>query len=303
MKEIIYLNTEFLHSFMAQQFEGLPISTTMENSQQDTTTSNDSVQKKSAHAIEGEIKSGDFSIPGIFSTPSGRAKYKYGIDSQLSETFTLAQVEAGKEIISKQLHDNALDEFEKYLVENSALHEIDSNSDRGENYIGKYIKLESSFILFDLKYVKNLTNSTLLKKFFKIPGIASPQQYKNGKLSPKLESGFLMMDTLLEYLESILPTNLFLKQGNFVSPLKSDFLRESSSELNFKYGEDSKLKVCVIGRVTKVFDSFDAGLFKEEGNFNDLSGAINDMIHMLLNQINTIEAGDLIISPVAIYFE
>ncbi|MEC0241962.1 hypothetical protein P4H66_19350 [Paenibacillus dokdonensis] len=303
MKEIIYLNTEFLHSFMAQQFEGLPISTTKENSQQDTTTSNDGTQKKSFHEIEGEIKSGDIGIPGIFSTPSGRARYKYGIDSQFSETLTLAQVEAGKEIISKQLHDNALDEFEKYLVGNSSLHEVDFDSEQGEDYIGKYIKLKSTFMLFDLNYVKNLTNSTLLKKFFKIPGIASPNQFKNGKLSPQLESGFLMMDTLLEYLESILPTNLFLKQGNFVSPLKSDYLRESSSELNFKYGEDSELKVCVIGRVTKVFDSFDAGLFKEGGNFNDMSVAINEMIHILLNQINTIESGDIIISPVAIYFE
>lgn len=309
LKEIIYLNTDFINSFMAQKYKGLPHSNTTEQTQQDTQTSLDSTKKAGTNEIQGEAKSGNIDIPFIISSPSAKLTYKYNGNKQYEETVSLTQTDAGKEIISKQLHDNALDDFEEYLIENELLHVI-TNTTKGEDQMGKYIKITSDFSLFDLDYIKNITNPEYMREIIRLttdnPPIGNQNKGNNKgnhkKIDP-IEKGILLMDVILKYLSTILPTQLYLKQGDYMAPLRSDYLRESSKELNFKYGEGSGIQVTLIGRVTKIFESFETNLFEEEGNFAELSSGIHGVVELILGEMKSIKKGDAIVSPVAIYFE
>lgn len=307
MKEIIYLNTDFIHSFMAQKFSGLPLNNTKEQSQQDSQTSSDTTKNASTHEAQGEVNSGSIKVPFIVAAPSGKVSYKYNNQRQSEETVSLTQIDAGKEIISKQLHDNALDDFEAHLNENSKLNVI-SIDGNGEEYIGEYVKIVSTFTLFDLDHLKSLTAPEIMREMMLLGDDVIAEKNRKGhvvgkKLDAKVEYGIKSFDVILRYLSSILPTQLFLKQGKFISPLKSDFLRESSKELNFKYGENCEIEVTVLGRVTKLFDSFNAAIFEEGAQLKELTSAIDTVTDVVLSQVKSIKKGDLIISPVAIYFE
>lgn len=77
MKEIIYLNTDYLHSFMAQTNKGLPTSKTQEQSQQDSQTVTDTTKRTSTHQVQPEVKTGGVSIPFLAVSPSGSLSYQY----------------------------------------------------------------------------------------------------------------------------------------------------------------------------------------------------------------------------------
>ncbi|QOT12943.1 hypothetical protein JNUCC32_13350 [Paenibacillus sp. JNUCC32] len=307
MKEIIYLNTDFINSFMAQKYKGLPLSNITEHMQQDTQTNSDVAKKSGTNDIQGEASTGGVDIPFIISSPSGKIIYKYSGNKQYEEAVSLTQTDAGKEIVSKQLHDNALDDYEEYLVEKQLLNII-TDSTNIEEQIGNYVKITSHFSLFDLEYIRNLTDPDSMKNLIRIASNTANSNQNSGKQNSKqqnsqLEQGIKAVEVVMKYLSSILPTKLYLKQGNYIAPLKSDYLRESSQELNFKYGEGSGIKVTLIGRVTKIFESFETNIFEEQGNFADLSSSIHGIVELILSQMKSIKKGDAIVSPVAIYFE
>jgi hypothetical protein len=308
LKEIVYLNTDLINSFMAQKFGGLPINSTSEQSQQDSQGSIDMTKKASTHEVSGEAHSGSFKVPMFVASPSGKLSYKYNNFKQVEETISLTQIEAGKEIISKQLHDNALDDYEDFLIKNGSLSEVSSDSD-GKLYLGKYIKITSPFSLLDLDYIRDLTEPTIMREIIglsndPLPKPANKQgRNQSVRLDPETEKGVHGMDVILRYLSKTLPTQLYLKQGGYLAPLKLEYLRENSRELNFKYGDSPDIKITLVGRATKQFESFEADIFEAAGNFVTISKAANVMTDLIINELKTIKKGDTIISPIAIYFE
>ncbi|UNK20186.1 hypothetical protein MNQ98_09315 [Paenibacillus sp. N3/727] len=167
--------------------------------------------------------SGSVDIPFIISSPSAKLLYKYNGNNHYEETVSLTQTDAGKEIISKQLHDNALDDFVEYLNKKQLLNII-TDATSGEEQIGNYVKIKSTFNLFDLDYLKNLTNSDSMRAIISLTteNLTTPKQSKgkqNQRLEPAVERGIRAIDTILKYLTSILPTQLYLKQGGYIAPL------------------------------------------------------------------------------------
>ncbi len=307
MKEIIYLNTDLMNSFMAQTFKGLPVDTTHEHSQQDSQMSADLTRKESGHNINAELKSGSISIPLIMMTPNGSLAYKYENGKMIEEAISLTQVDAGKEIISKKLHDNALNEFLSYLEDRDMLVHVDLDNSSGSDYLGDYVKITSRFDLFDLESIVKQFNTPIMKEIIKLtssPSNIPPGSGKKNKqaLPKSVEDGMKLFELLMSYLSSVLPTTLFLKTNGYVAPLKTEYLRESSGELNFKYGSGSNIEMTLIGRATKVFDSFSGDMFIG-GSFSEVSEAVRGAIETMTSELQTINKGDIVISPVAIYFE
>ncbi|MBP1312356.1 hypothetical protein JOD82_005501 [Paenibacillus sp. 1182] len=298
MKEIIYLDTNFLNSFMAQTHRGLPSNSTHEQFEQDTRTDSSATKRQGTHDVTAQLNTGSVNIPFISVSPNGTVTYKYSANNQADEVFSLTQLEAGKEIISKQLHDNSLIEFENYLETINIETITNVNEPNLENLFGKYVKVSADFSIFDFDYLKSIADPNALIEVMK-------------QTNPHAQSGdveetkkmFELIGSFIEYLGNILPTNLFLRQGLFISPLKKEHLRESSSELNFKYGGGSKLQIHVLAKATRVFEDLNIDMFEGNSNLEQLSSMMSGVTEMILKTVSAIKKGDIILSPVAIYFE
>lgn len=297
MKEIIYLDTNFLNSFMAQTHRGLPSASTHEQFEQDTRTDSNSTKRQSTHDVSAQMNSGSVNIPFISVSPNGTVSYKYSNNAQADEVFSLTQIDAGKEIISKQLHDNSLIEFESYLEENGieTITEV-SDVENLEDIMGKFVKVSATFSVYDLDYLKRVTNSDSLLDIMRLTQGDTDEVNDMKKM-------FEMVAGLLDYLSRILPTNLFLRQGRFVAALKKEYLRESSNELSFKYGSGSKIRIHALAKVTREFDNLEVDMFDGDAKLKEMSGAMNGLSEMILSTVSAIKKGDIILSPVAIYFE
>jgi hypothetical protein len=320
MKELIYLDTNFLHSFVAQLQDGLPVNVSYETLEEIRDEKELQEGEKSGAFIEGGIKLGELEIPLIFKSPTGQLKARLQPGLFSSEKINLSQLESGKEIISKQIHDNALNHFEKYLDENKLLF----NSLENEP-IGKVVKCKSNFKIVDIQYLKNIIQTDKLIEFMFMQQYKKleilKEQVKNmpsskekniqnakiktveGKINEQKESlkeQFSFVKNALEYLTGILPTESFILMENLIAPLKNEFLREKSNELMFKYGgEESNLQITLIGKVTNKINKVELPDFSGE----DALIRIHEIINAILYPIGVIKQGDFVVSPIAIYFE
>jgi hypothetical protein len=304
---------------MAQTNKGLPTNSTHEQSQQDTQTSTDATKAVSTHQINTTAKTGSLSLPLIIQSPSGQLSYQYVNTKNIDESFSLSQVDAGKEIISKQLHDNALNDYEEYLEDKLISISLDDADSDSAFELGDYVKITGTFSIFDTTYLKSITEPSLIRKLLQFATGADrkPSYQNHGKnnksasnrskphnirLDAETEKGIQILETVLEYLEAVLPTSMYIRQGGFVSPVKLEYLRESSTELNFKYGEGSDIKITVVGRATRRFSTYTMGALTT-GLFSEVGSSITSMSDEIISSIDALKDGDIIVSPVAIYFE
>ncbi|WP_438497195.1 DUF6414 family protein [Paenibacillus sp. IHBB 3054] len=318
MKELVYLDTTFLHSFIAQQHSGLPTNHSTEFQESETTADTKGKSGQLQNELGTEFSTGEFKIPGLFETPSGKAKYRINHTRTTNNAITLTQFEAGKEIISKQLHDDALMQFEEFLEENSLIRNID------EEYVwrnGDYICLRKSFSVYDITHIKNIFNpngiltamefafeSEKTKKRAQLQAAGTSEQEIKSVLrgfEQQQKSQFDEMKKMMgkfreiiDYFQSILPSSAFIKAGDVICPLKPENLRENAQLLNFKYGQDQELPITILGKYTRTFDQY-VNLSGAFGPLGDVIGEFDNVFEIL----GIIKKGDKIVSPVAIYFE
>lgn len=315
MKEIIYLDTGVLHSYIAQHYDGLPTETSNERGEEVRDTNEQEQGYKSGTSIEARLKSGKFEVPGFLKTPEGDLKFTWQPGEIISEKAVMSQTESGKEIISKQLHDNALEVF----LENNEFYAIDYPEIQG-----KLIQCTSEFKIIDFSYLKSMIQPDALLEFMykeqedKLSEIKKQIDYnKNNQEKNKLKAlytqfsnefsnqkkdlkdQFNFMAKAINYLNDILPNESFMVLGKSLAPLKSEFLRETSKELMFKYGgSNSSIQVTMIGKVTNRIDSIEMPDLSINPFFE-----FPKILNSVLNPLGVINKGDLIVSPIAIYFE
>ncbi|WP_437828914.1 DUF6414 family protein [Niallia taxi] len=321
MKEIIYLDTGLLHSYIAQLNDGLPTGTNNERSEEVRDSSEKEAGNKSRSFVDVGLTSGEFKIPGLFKSPGAQGSVRIQPGRYSGEKISLSQLESAKEIISKQLHDNALEILEEHLNKEKLFVEVsDSHSE------GKFIKITTRFKIIDFK---NLSNIMQTEKLMELMFLKTEQevqlveeQYKQANSQTKallktkfqqaksalettkknMRENISIAEKTLEYLGGILPTEAFLKMDNTISPLKQEFLREKSQQLMFKYGHNgSSIDVTLVGKVTSKVKSV------EMPNFNSNSSNVflefPAIITFFLNTFGVVKRGDLIVTPIAIYFE
>lgn len=319
MKEIIYLDTGVLHSFLAQNNDGLPMESSNERSEEVTDSTKNEKGYNSRSYVDAKLKTGNVNIPFIFQTPEGEFRARLQPGPFATEGTVMSQTETGKEIISKQLHDNALVQFEKYLTESGEIHDLSE-----ENLEGKFIKCTTDFKIIDFKYLQKIMQTDKLIEFMftkdqeqldslkteidkikdktKSLQTARFQSEKSrlDKQKKTMKDQFSFLEKSLEYLNDILPTDAFIIIGNTIAPLKNEYLREKAKELTFKYGgAKSNLKITMVGKVTSKVDSVETPDFNGANAFFEFPKLLSTVLHPL----GVINEGDLIVSPIAIYFE
>ncbi|WP_028778875.1 DUF6414 family protein [Shimazuella kribbensis] len=322
MKEFVYLDTSFLHSFLAQTNMGLPVSSDVE-AQETTTRISQNEKKREVNAdIGGEMGAG---VPSMVAQMIGlkgdvKVKGNLGYKGNDSRLQNLSFSEAGKEIISKQLHDNALIDFENYLRETEL---IDFPLETGSKNlsVGRYVKIDSTFKVIDLDYISNMISEDLINIMFLdeeeqlniLKANVNKNQFNMASQSLKerkkeTKKDFDRIELLIRYLKNIFPSKFLIKIDNCIAPLKEEYLRENTKELNFKYGINPKITISMIGKITQKISTPNQNPFKVEntnfpedffGNISKISNSLNSA----LRQIGVVNEGDYTISPVAIYFE
>ena len=311
MKEIIYLDTSFLHSFIAQTNSGLPTLVETEVSEAETKSSETRRNEEKSHEFGVQGSTGKIDI-GVMKSPSAKGDYKLKKNRGNTDVITLTQSEAGREIISRQLHDNALIEFEKYLEENDLV-----NIGTNQISIGGYIKLKTTFRIIDFNYFKQVSDEKLGEILIRFGAgkemIQQISSSSNEKIKKQLKSKLEQLiqeqmeeikfyQRLIEYVSNLLPTNAFIKANKFVIPLKNNYLRERADELNFKYGRgETQIEATILGKITSQIVETNTVLEDSKflKSFSDMIGAAISVLEVT----NVIEKGDYVLSPIAIYFE
>lgn len=323
MKEIIYLDTNFLNSFLAQTNGGLPTTKSREESEEIKDALESSSGHKSASSIEATFKSGKFEIPLILNTPSGEVKGVWRPGTFSEEKAIASQTEAAKQIISTQMHDNSLEEFMSFLKKNESL--TANDQELYGNQIGKYISRKSSFKIIDFEYLQRIMQADIFSQFMfqelekqhqqweeqikVFPKTSAEYKKLNSQLKKssdnlknmrkKTNEQFKQVEDIMKYLTDILPNSTFIIGDGFIAPLKAEFLRELGKELTFKYGNSPSLKVTLLGKITGELNTEDLP------NLDGVDAVLelHQFIYFMLNSLSLTKKGDLIVSPVAIYFE
>lgn len=317
MKDIIYLNDEFINSFISQAYDGLPIQKQSETSKLNSEQGTDTDSEISAAGAKASIK--------ILS-----GKYDY-TTTETSALTTLESDEA-KEIIAKKIYDNALNDLETLLIQKNRL-----KVTLDDVQFGDYVKLQTHLQLHDIRdfievasdntfnaYETALNDELKDKKTHNDLIIADAKQDEKGKIRKQLRKeyeelktekaqeidntkyAFKMINIYLKLIIDYLPTPVFIKTEQTVIPLDEKFLRETVRSLGFKYNNNLlESEVIILGKVTKKTSNtnvLDDNLIKVE-DMKALFGAMNEILDEFFKLFDILNVGEYIISPIAVYFE
>lgn len=317
MKEIIYLDTDLIHSLLSQIHDGLPGETANERSQgiQEGTQSGTSGDSKFGSKVN--ISSGKMSVPLLFDTPEGKVELKLDLSKAWEESSAITQTEAGRELISKKLHDNALENLIQHLVEENMIQDINVAADNS------FVKFNSSLQIFNLEYLSAILDPELLPKimFHEINEEFEKQKREAEKITNKHDKNvalkklkeaygpveenikdakrdFDFLNSGLNFMDALLPTKTFGKFNNSFAYIKSDHLREDPKVLMFKYANQSTTtKATIIGKKIRKID------VSEETPTNNSLFSAPLIIDNMLIEMEVANKGDYLIAPIAIYFE
>ena len=279
MKDFVYLDTSFLHSFLAQEKGGLVSSISKENQQSRTETKTDTQSNDNIDEIQAGIKA-------IFSL-FAKVGTKYGE----TESYSLSQLDAGKEIISMQMHDNAVDDLLKSLIDKGALVTTTASLE-----VDKYMLIKSKFKLIDLDFIQNILGSKEFEGAMK-KSVASGKSGGKANQVP----GFSDFGKMLKVMSSLLPSTVYIKQGKVLCPLRAENLRVSPKEILFNYSND--VEITVLGKVSRRMGTnrdLDNIQFESVLSLSDMMSGTTDMMAATMGLSNE---GDFIVIPIAAFFE
>lgn len=292
MRRFIYLDTDTLNSYLAQIFDGL--------------IQTEETEKSSGKKREKQNKFG--------SSLSGQIAFKLfgkGVDATAAATYehlkTVADDEMVRDVQTKIMHDNAFNEFAKYLSENDLI--------KGTE-IGDFVTIEDNFYIFDIAFYQRLFNengfvsglkeiqkSTIQKEAEqKVQELNREQQRdKNFQkqvkemveaATAKNEEEFLAAEKLINMIASIIPYPQVMCISNYVVVLNEQFLRDDLSAAAFKYGG----KIKVVGYITnKVIERVNSPV----SAFAGIGNTINALVKIFFENADEM----YIVHPVAIYYD
>lgn len=319
MKEIIYLDTNIMNSMLAQLDEGLINNFSLEQSDQET-------EGESIGTLRGKKAgiSGGLSVDtGMFPGGALKVNGSLGNSGNESESYSRTILEGQKDILNKAFHDYALELLTQKLIENDLLNETVDLIE------GDLHKGESEYKFYDFDLIKKSMDAELMSKIMLYEvnmldmSIGEAQRIvskpnPNARERELLESAkkivethqevnkiikfYETMNTFSQYGSNLLENLTVIKADNKIGLLKKEYLRESVESLTFRTDNSRKIKflVRIIGRKDTVFNGFNQPVM---ANVNDLDTIPNMMLDIILGSFNIIEAGDLLVTPIAIYYE
>lgn len=317
MKEIIYLDTEIINSMLAQLDEGIINSFTLENISQET----QGEEVQSGRGKEAKLKGNVTLSTGIL--PGGSIKFGTDLGNSGTETekYSSSILEGQKDILNKAFHDHALEILLNKLIENNLLMQF------GESNEGDLLFIESSFRYYDFELLKNSADAEIIQSLIsfdqtgRLPTYEEASKLVKQKNIPKNSNDYLNAKNVVDkyndmkpiiniieafhslgnYTSKMLQNQAIVKAGKNIGIIKNKYLRESPEALVFRTdtSREAKILLRVIGNKNKVFNGKNMALLNEQ----DLDKIPNMMLDVILGSFNIIQAGDVLVTPIAIYFE
>lgn len=289
MKHFIYMNTEIINSYISQIESGLTVGNHQEVT--DTTTEvKGKSRTKPQQQVEGK---GTLGLVGI------TARLNSEINTQSS---TLTQVEAGRELIDKILHDDSFGRFFEYLKKEGKI------VNEPESKIGDYIKLNGNFEFWDLDYIiesfeddaidyiAGLSMDEEIKKFIVEKG-KKPNKSDINNIKKKLKEPTEFGIKMIKLCKRILPYSKFVTKDNVIIPINDKFLREKVKAIRFKYDGEFTL----IGRYTG--DYLKNNINNNTNSFQVLFESLDSVNLYFIKDVLGIDIDSKIIEPIALYLE
>lgn len=318
MKEIIYLDTDKINSMLAQLDEGLISNFSMEMSGQETKTNSNQISKGKNSGMSANIKVDT----GLFPGGSLGAGASFGNNGSKNEIFTKTILEGQKDILNKAFHDYALE----LLIEKLETKKLFSDGEKfeeGDLYIEK-----STFRFYDFNLLRDSMDLESMNKFMRseIEDLdMSYNQAKNllkkinltAKEREKIDAAklivsttentqpilgiFKQINTLGTLASKLLKDLTIIKSNNMIGLLKKEYLRESTESLSFRtdHSREVKMLIQVIGKKDTIFNGYNMGTL----SVNSLDLIPNMMLDILLGSFEILEVGDLLVTPIAVYYE
>ncbi|MEH7342192.1 DUF6414 family protein, partial [Priestia megaterium] len=154
MKEIIYLDTELMNSMLAQLENGLIMSFSAEQNNQQTESVGQQSARGEKAGLSAAAKFGTGPLGGINLSLGGN----YGAEGRETESTSRSFLEGEKDILNKTFDDYALDILSEKLVEGDLL-KHGPNFQEGDLYLG-----EATYKFYDFNLIKNVLDYELMEQ-------------------------------------------------------------------------------------------------------------------------------------------
>ncbi|MBT2682239.1 hypothetical protein [Bacillus sp. ISL-37] len=318
MKEIIYLDTDIMNSMLAQLDEGLVNSFSSEEASQNSETEGQQSNRGKNAGLRGRLSVNTGFLPGGSVSLDGSVGNSGNESTHQSRTI----LEGQKDVLNKAFHDYALEVLtEKLLVKDLLNHGLDLME--GDIFLG-----EASYRFYDFNLIKKAMDHKFMGKLLlmdiekldlslsearKILTKPNPNAKEREKLSsasdvvnahesatPVIEI-FEKLNILSSFASNLLEDLAVIKTDRNIGLLKKKYLRESSEALSFRTDNSREVKYLmrVIGKKEEIYSGENLPIFQE----NDLDIIPNMMLDLILSSFKIVNKGDLIVTPIAIYYE
>lgn len=284
-KEIIYLDNIELTSVLSQFGEGLPTSKT--------------ASQKNGHSEEGISSStggvkGDVSVPLVASA---------SVNGSVTDTNKSSDTNS----VGESLNIDFLDYQLERLVNKYSSSIVDANKNTVSE--GDLISYTENFRLTSPSSINNLELKNILDVFetFGMAGNRNPTSKEEKRLAiiekANTKKTFKSVMTLGQMLGSILPETTLLTMNGATSFMENSNLRISTGQLGLL--ANTKRKITVIG----ILESRMAGSYNLNDNISDktifnIVGALPTvLLSTFLTASKDIKIDDMLIKPIAVYFE
>lgn len=216
-RDFLYLNNNFLESFIAQKYKGFPKEmqgTRIEEKSGETIGKKvDTTEKK-----EGNLGLGSFGVNGSSTTTTN------------GEQFNQNSTETSHKVLVKVEKDNMYHDFIQYLEYNGLFTDI-SNPD-----IGKYIDLYEPFYYIDFERIQKMFDEDFLAIY---QSNISSDDFDAEKFSE--------IRSKVALLKELIPFEAMLYNKDYIVLIDKLWIRAGKEYLGYLLGE----KVNVVGKVTK----------------------------------------------------
>jgi hypothetical protein len=317
MKEIIYLDTELMNSMLAQLDEGLINSFVLEHLNQEVETSGQQTTRGKGAGFSGNVSVGTGALPG------GKLGFGANIGNTGNESTneSTSFLESEKDILNKAFHDYALEILISKLKQINELTEEKSNLKQGD-----LLLVDSKYKFYDFELISKLMDTDKLAKIM-MGGITEEELEDSRKLlkktTPKASEadkykraqemidtyegnlpaiqGIKQMELVSKYFSNALGGLSLFKASNLLGLMKKEHLREYPEAISLRTDKSRKVKlfVRVIGKKqTEVnFTNLD------DLEIDQLDTIPNIVFDGLLGTLRIFNIGDILVSPIAVYYE
>ncbi len=297
MRHFVYLDTDILNSYLSQINGGLLNSTYNETIDEVATTKSDKTEPN-----KGSFKT-EIGIKPLLNFTLTEDK------DSINTTNTLSQIETGRELITKILHDNAFDLFISYLRKDKLIKSIEDSK------LNDYVAIDSDFIIRDLKYISGLLSENFIDCMAEQTAISIIKQSENTNLNnnnikkqeerkkenakKEIKKQFGEYRKMFEIIDEMMPYSQFIICDNCLVPIRDKYLRETLKQIRFNYSG----KIKIVGKYTSVLKNAVNKGSRENGTFGEFNCILDNAFKELYMNFLDFNDNMKIILPIALYFE